>query len=66
MSQSMSAQIKDHFAGLSDPRRRKVVYPLINILTISVCAVIAGADDFVSIAAWARHKRTTGQVSRPR
>jgi predicted transposase YbfD/YdcC len=57
MSQSMSAQIKDHFAEVSDPRRRKVVHPLINILTISVCAVIAGADDFVSIAAWARHKR---------
>jgi predicted transposase YbfD/YdcC len=52
----MSAQIKEHFAGLTDPRRRKVVHPLINIVAISVCAVIAGADDFVSIAAWARRK----------
>ena len=50
-------RIQDHFADLTDPRRRKVVYPLINIVTIAVCAVIAGADDFVSIAAWARQKR---------
>jgi len=27
-------------------------------VTIALCAVIAGADDFVTIAAWARQKRT--------
>jgi predicted transposase YbfD/YdcC len=52
-----STRLQDHFAGLTDPRRRKVVYPLINLVTIAVCAVIAGADDFVSIAAWGRQKR---------
>src|SRR3954468_15307724 len=57
MADELSAQIKDHFAGLTDPRRRKVTYPLINIVTIALCAVIAGADDFVTIAAWARQKR---------
>ncbi len=57
MSSSHSARICDHFAGLTDPRRRKVVYPLINIVTIAVCAVICGADDFVAIAAWARRRR---------
>jgi predicted transposase YbfD/YdcC len=57
MSDEPSARIKTHFASLSDPRRRKVTYPLINIVTIALCAVIAGADDFVSIAAWARQKR---------
>jgi predicted transposase YbfD/YdcC len=57
MSDDLSAQIKTHFAGLTDPRRRKVTYPLINIVTIALCAVIAGADDFVTIAAWGRHKR---------
>jgi predicted transposase YbfD/YdcC len=57
MSSSRSASLCDHFRDLTDPRRRKVVYPLINIVTIAVCAVIAGADDFVSIAAWARQKR---------
>ena len=54
---SRSTRLQDHFCDLTDPRRRKVVYPLINIVTIAVCAVIAGADDFVSIAAWGRLKR---------
>ncbi|MBN9354822.1 MAG: ISAs1 family transposase [Herbaspirillum huttiense] len=57
MSSPRSARIQHHFADLTDPRRRKVTYPLINIVTIAVCAVIAGADDFVSIVAWARQKR---------
>ena len=52
-----SARIQDHFAPLTDPRRRRVVYPLINIVTIAVCAVVAGADDFVSIAEYGRKKR---------
>jgi predicted transposase YbfD/YdcC len=57
MSDEPSAQITKHFAGLTDPRRRKVTHPLINIVTIALCAVIAGADDFVTIAAWGRQKR---------
>jgi predicted transposase YbfD/YdcC len=57
MSDKLSAQIKGHFASLTDPRRRKVTHPLINIVTIALCAVIAGADDFVTIAAWGRQKR---------
>ena len=58
MTHEISARIQDHFASLTDPRRRKVTYPLINIVTIALCAVIAGADDFVTIAAWARQKRS--------
>src|SRR3954454_12188312 len=54
---SRSPRLQDHLSELTDPRRRKVVYPLINVVTIAVCAVIAGADDFVSIAAWGRQKR---------
>lgn len=57
MPQSRSARIQDHFADLTDPRRRKVTYPLVNIVTIAVCAVICGADDFVSIAQYGRKKR---------
>ena len=52
-----SARIQDHFATLTDPRRRKVVYPLINIVTIALRAVVAGADDFVPIAEYGREKR---------
>jgi predicted transposase YbfD/YdcC len=58
VTHEISARIQDHFSSLTDPRRRKVTYPLINIVTIALCAVISGADDFVTIAAWARQKRS--------
>jgi DDE family transposase len=57
MSTDLSARIDPHFASRTDPRRGKVTYPLINILTIALCATIAGADDFGAIADWARQKR---------
>ena len=57
MSTDLSARIDKHFASLTDPRRGQVTYPLINILTIALCATIAGADDFVAFADWARQKR---------
>jgi predicted transposase YbfD/YdcC len=57
MSIAKSARLRDHFAELTDPRRREVVYPLINIVVIAVCAVICGADDFVAIAEFGRKKR---------
>ena len=52
-----SAAIQEHFDELTDPRRRKVVYPLINVVVIAVCAVVSGADDFVAIARFGRTKR---------
>ncbi len=52
-----SAKIQDHFTELTDPRRRKVLYPLINVVVIAVCGVIGGADDFVAIAEFGRKKR---------
>jgi len=52
-----SARIQDHFAELTDPRRREVTYPLINVVMIAICAVICGADDFVAIAKFGRTKR---------
>jgi predicted transposase YbfD/YdcC len=57
MSRTKSARMQDHFAGLTDPRRREVTYPLINVVVIAICAVICGADDFVSIADFGRLKR---------
>ncbi len=50
-------ELCDHFAELTDPRRGKVTHPLLNIVTIAVCAVICGADDFVAIAEFGRVKR---------
>ena len=52
-----SARMQEHFAKLTDPRRGDVTHPLINIITIAVCAVICSADDFVAIAAFGRSKR---------
>jgi predicted transposase YbfD/YdcC len=57
MSSDFSARLDKHFASLIDPRRGKVTYPLINIVAIALCATIAGADDFVAIADWARQKQ---------
>jgi predicted transposase YbfD/YdcC len=57
MSCDFSSRIVKHFARLTDPRRGKVTYPLINIVAIALCATIAGADDFVAIADWARQKQ---------
>jgi predicted transposase YbfD/YdcC len=51
------ARLEEHFAELTDPRRREVTYPLINVVVVAVCAVICGADDFVAIAQWGRSKR---------
>ena len=56
MFQIKSARIQDHFAQLTDPRRREVTYPLINIVVIAICAVLCGADDFVAIARFGRTK----------
>jgi predicted transposase YbfD/YdcC len=52
-----SARITEFFHDLTDPRRREPVYPLINIVTIAICAVICGADDFVSIAEFGQNRR---------
>jgi predicted transposase YbfD/YdcC len=57
VSKPRSVRIADHFAELTDPRRREVVYPLINVVVIAVCAVICGADDFVAIARFGKTKR---------
>ncbi len=57
MPKSVGVQVRDHFDDLTDPRLRPVTYPLINIVTMAVCAVICGADDFVAIARWARTKQ---------
>ncbi len=50
-------RIADHFSELTDPRKRKVTHSLINVITIAICAVVAGADDFVAIADYGRKKK---------
>ncbi len=57
MSHPKSARLHDHFAELTDPRRREVTYPLINVVVIAICAVVCGADDFVAIADFGKARR---------
>jgi predicted transposase YbfD/YdcC len=62
MPSDSSPRISDHFLRLTDPRRGKLTHPLINLITIALCASIAGADEFVAMANWARlHKDWLGQ-----
>jgi hypothetical protein len=48
------ATVLSVLAGVADPRaRRGVRHPVVTILAVAVCAVLAGACSFVAIAEWA-------------
>jgi predicted transposase YbfD/YdcC len=52
------ASILTHFASLPDPRRaRRRLHRLLDLVAIAICAVIAGCDDWVEVAAYGRRKR---------
>ena len=57
MTNASIARIEEHFQELTDPRRREVMYPLVNMVMMALCAVLSGADDFVAIARWAEKKQ---------
>jgi predicted transposase YbfD/YdcC len=47
----------DHFSTLADPRQSiKVLYPLEEVLLLTLCAVLCGADGWVSVALFGRQK----------
>lgn len=50
MSHQLSNSFVSHFENIEDPRRRAGLrHPLTEILFIAICAIIAGADDWVAI-----------------
>ena len=50
MSNEIVATIKKHFGEVKDPRQLgKVEHPLINIIFITICGVLCGADSWVAI-----------------
>lgn len=56
--ESRPVAISRHFAALSDPRvNRRKRHLLSDILTIALCAVLCGADDFVEIELFGRSKK---------
>ena len=57
MEDSIEVSIKEHFSSIHDPRiLLKTHHLLVEIIVITLCAVIAGADDWVEIAEFGRQK----------
>lgn len=60
MTDQPSRSLLEHFAGLTDPRRERTRrHPLLSIIAIAICAVVAGAESWddielfgVTKAAW--------------
>ncbi|NEO64241.1 MAG: transposase family protein, partial [Moorea sp. SIO4G2] len=49
--------IYEHFSDLKDPRvDRSKLHKLIDIITITICAVISGADTWVDIELYGKTK----------
>lgn len=58
MAQPGTAGIQEHFSQLTDPRvDRTKRHPLVNIVTIAICAVICGAETWVDIEMYGKSKR---------
>ncbi len=58
MEEHDSAMITEHFKALNDPRiQLKTQHKLIDIIVITICAVICGADDWTEIANYAKAKK---------
>ncbi len=51
------ASLIDKLGRVTDPRRGEPVYPLVSILFMTICAVVARADDYVAIAKFANTKK---------
>ncbi len=55
VSESYESSINDFFGSLTDPRKTGMVrHQLMDIITIAVCAVICGANDWVGVATFAK------------
>ena len=58
MQEPVRAAITEHFALLKDPGiQLKTVYKLIDIIIITICAVICGADDWTEVVDYAKAKK---------
>lgn len=58
MSGQPTATIEEHFKNVEDPRvPYLVIHPLINIMTIALCAIIAGADNWSEVATFGERKK---------
>lgn len=59
MSEDRVASIEACFGDMPDPRvQGRCDYPLLEIITIAICAVVAGADSWTEIETFGRSKET--------
>jgi len=59
MTEAKERHLRDFFSELRDPRvTGRCDHDLLDVILIVICGTIAGADDFVSIASFARSKET--------
>lgn len=49
--------IAQYFSELPDPRDRNISYPLINIVMITICAVICGAESWTDVQMFGKAKQ---------
>ena len=57
MGERPSTSISGHVATLADPRdAKKVEHRLVDILTVTLCAVVCGADDWVAVATFGEQR----------
>ncbi|NTV58978.1 MAG: ISAs1 family transposase [Deltaproteobacteria bacterium] len=57
MEKAIGVSVRDHFASLPDPRiLLKTRHKLVDMIVIALCAVIAGADDWVEMSAFGKEK----------
>ena len=54
-----TAVLVDHFGTLSDPRvESKISDKLLDIVVITICAVVSGADDWVAVESYGKSKES--------
>jgi predicted transposase YbfD/YdcC len=59
MNERPTASIVEHFGDLEDPRVKYLVeHKLIDIITIALCAVIAGADNWTEVVQYGQEKQS--------
>ena len=58
MEEHVNARITEHFKELNDPRiQLKTQHKLIDIIVITICAVICGGDDWIEVVAYGKAKK---------
>lgn len=58
MTEKPTAAIEAHFGSIEDPRVEYLVrHPLMNIITIALCAIIAGADNWSEVATFGERRK---------